>query len=1458
MRRLMDFRRFCLGVSLATLAGLVLSPLAFAADGNQSKKRMVEYKGRLYVAKDVSTTLKRLDPEKLAPLSQENTARSTSVTKQQTKVSPLRGKVIATPATKALNRADGIPTLSPEKGLRDAEDWVFFENLNDPSGAPGSFGDLLELETPGAGVPAILSISDTTLYNMSGNTTDYTGQTLALLVEFYDEYIPSAGGTSDPVHSTYLGGEIFTSAGPLPPGSYWTFYAVELDIPIALGADNKVFVSIVPGTIENDGTFDRFVEATADGTLSTLVAADEGSGPTVGEEKDGFYIDGSEHSGVDPAGDRIYTGYSGQWYFGSAAYNYALIKIQGGVFDDCANDGYPDAWEILCGEMFTDPAPHDCSTNAMCNFGWTILDPTTNGLFGDPFDIGYVFESECDLAPSNGIPDECDQNDCNTNGVPDACDMDCAALNPFNPTQTCLDAYPTTCGGFAGGDCDSNGTLDICQIDKNSTAPGGPFYCDPDLSTCASDCDNNGILDICDYMNCEGPGYPCWDCDEDGVLDGCELASGESLDCDNNGILDHCERVMYFDCNHNGQEDYCDIFHGLSNDLNTNGIPDECAAPEECAALWGDFEDHAQFPPETYVAGIDIDTSGSNWEGQGWITNATGDACSGDAAIQFKGSNTTETVFSDDFKLDEYGNTPDPVAEMSISFQARVDGAPDSTFDFLSGLIDRDNDFGLLLVYSSDISSNSLDVSPAFEPGHINVLDPVNGYVSTGVDIVIGQCYDMEVTLFASTQTMELRIDGAKVWSGYTWDEGVERLAYFSMQVWDNGNSDINTTGVPYSYLTYDNFTICEGGSRSMSCSEFLMPDGSPSQDCDSNGICDHFEAEKDLDGNGVLDHCEGYCYDCNNNHIPDAAEIAAGSAPDTNVNGIIDDCEFDFSVSNVYEDFSSFAVDTVIGIGNPAANSWTELIGGPAIIGNGSGFGTGNYLKVKWAPQDAEDEDTEQADRLTWVITPRMVNVEPADIELWSWDMQITNTDFGQLFVEVLDLCEDYGYDITQANNGNYYLGDVLRTANTGLSWVTNNVEGFEALPEGEIRMQMLKDDSAVGESRAYENLSITPAVVAGQVVGNSQAVGLRIINSRGDTEAYWNDTQTNLFDEEHMLAGPATTETQRLVRIQDTDVPQGGDSQILIRAYDFGATNDTEFWFDNFHYETAVDCDNDGRDDVAFITEYPMFDKNSDLIPDWCQDCNGDCTFDAGGTSWTAACLNDAEIAAGAPDCNGNGIPDYCDIDQTLPNEGMFNGTCMDTQSFPNCYITKLGGGSYDLNTNSIPDDCDVTSGLEFDCNGNRLIDSVEVAAGTALDVNADGIPDECQDDCNHNGVPDVTDLANGLTGGGSQDRSGDPGAPDYDDIPDECCLHAVDGDMDADGDVDAADFKAMQWCAGQKGHDDAQPQGRVTGSAFDGTAWNGIPCGCADLNADGYVNEIDMSLFHYYITGPTAATP
>ncbi len=67
---------------------------------------------------------------------------------------------------------------------------------------------------------------------------------------------------------------------------------------------------------------------------------------------------------------------------------------------------------------------------------------------------------------------------------------------------------------------------------------------------------------------------------------------------------------------------------------------------------------------------------------------------------------------------------------------------------------------------------------------------------------------------------------------------------------------------------------------------------------------------------------------------------------------------------------------------------------------------------------------------------------------------------------------------------------------------------------------------------------------------------------------------------------------------------------------------------------------------------------------------------------------------------DCDGNGLPDQCDL---------------------------AAGG--DCDGDGMLDGCAIASGVVSDCNANGVPDSCEIASGEVHDCDADGVPDECQ---------------------------------------------------------------------------------------------------------------------------------
>lgn len=1359
--------------------------------------------------------------------------------------------------------------------------------------------DLASTETAPYGISYISAFSGD-----AGSVNYWCTRDRFHLIEVYDTHlcdIPANPGTCTPqcgvntVQSGYLGGLIVNlgphaAADPICGGATgsnqdffrWFVEAAATEVFPFYTSDDGI-VTFVHRLGEVAGGVFVPEPAFTNPTNISLIFSTEGTGArdTVGARVGGsFYSDGF---GGGDQNDRIYTPDDGPLAFGGTDPGVLDFEVRGRVMNDCNGNNVPDLWEIICFDNPDGGADLDCPVG-FCEY---YVDFDTNGkiwnspIFRNPLS-GANCETECvqgfEDANTDGVLDQCLEADCDTNGIPDICDLDCNALNPFTSALCSVD-FPGTCG--TGTDCNGNGTLDVCEI-------------------AGRDCNGNGILDSCDI----GAGTSS-DCNAEGTPDECELAAGAE-DCDNNSVIDRCERPLFFDCNRNGVEDYCDILNGDANDFNANGVPDECPAVT-CTPIWMSFDQDANpatplggFEDGIFVLGaplhqLDAEPDGGSGDtffdtgATAWTTVAGGLAnndvsCSGTSPKAIRAAGTSAAAGFNNFLFSEYFIStgfqlfPPPTPTQSVHFDYQISaGLNTAGFDFHIQLDGGQNlqTFGYFIRLTStqsDLNTNGT-ANPADDvtPGQIWYFDPIaldadgvpGRFFDTGV-VVNTSCHHIELRLDNSTGTADILHDGVVIANDISPVEPLNRIDFFGA----GSITHLTPTGASTPTLTVDNWEVCVTGGG-IDCSEYQLPGGGTGTDCDGNFICDHFElAGNDTNNNGVLDHCEGYCPDCNNNYIDDGYEIDQGWAPDANANRIIDWCEgtdhdqsfegFTVGANAIGRRFRDGAIQGAGGqLGWTEYNSETEVSATAA-----SSFPTHGtkYIRVL---------DTNNSGA-TWVLSPRLNNAGDGDIELWAWDMRATAQDFGALFVEVSDMCADG--PAVKGDGTFIFVGDFNNAANVGISWDSDDGD----LTAAQVRMKYLQDPGAQGFNRSYENAdqgdASNPTTVGTQILVKRSA-GLYVNNKRGQYNGYWAAAQTGLVADANRVSSGGAGETQRLERKTvggsaagdpGVDVQQGGDRQLAIRTTGgFGAGGTTQFWFDAINYSTFRDCDADGVDDAAVIAAFPAIDANADGILDSCQDCDNDCpagVFDIlTGTGVGAAnrgCLDPCEINAAAPgcgglgggsaDCNANGIPDSCDINQNLPAQWMYHSACFGTG--PNfqglngvepgrCVEYWAGGGSLDCNGNSIPDECD---GIDRDCNDNGICDAAEIAGGTCPDADGNGACDECDPDCNNNGVPDAADRLAGPPVGCQDAINNVTGAIGPDLVCDECCNYSPNGDMDGDTDADEADYAAMQACAGP-----------VVGSYVGLTPQP--QCGCADLNGDGVVDDSDVQIFTQIITGP-----
>ncbi len=1176
-----------------------------------------------------------------------------------------------------------------------------------------------------------------------------------------------------------------------------------------------------------------------------------------------------------------------------------------------AGSGFPGGWLTL---------GNDTPISFGNTFAWGDFD-SQNGVFN--CNEAFQFTTTVTQVSMNFLARGSRDTDCDTNGIVDDIQLD---ISPNDDDGTLCSAAVALNGIIDACeclDCNFNGFFDVEEIAAGTALDCNLDNIPDDCQVNFNDCNSNGIPDDCDIDS----GFAT-DCQGNGIPDVCDLDPSDpdgngffSVDCDANAVIDICERVIR-DCNANGEDDFCDILFNNANDFDANGIPDACAGL--CSIM--DFEDtgdadrdynlapvHDQpfdgddtpTPDPTGVVNADwatIDFDAAAFTDETGVADVTagGIGCGGAKNL---------VVTADFARSLGYQSPAIPFSDPDVgTVTVHVPQVHSISFDIAFSDGDYQVDWDFFFDNIFDTATNSWRAFLQFET-RADGLREINlfhgtGTENTGVDWFtgIGVSHNVRLEIDYGATNFDLDDAGTLYWDGAP-------IATFSPRDQDGPGTgafpfmhrftlqnDANTSGLGAAAgdtITLDCITY-KSSDEQVPCSAYKLADGSRDADCDLDGVCDSlqigFDPTEDLNTNGQLDHCEGYAIDCNHNGLPDSFEVINSNGLDLNGNGILDVCE-NADHDNGFEVADGFAAGLIEG-----QAGWRAFSDADGVISTdaAAGFKTGSQFLIVQDRPGAVGPDG-------LIVGPRQLAIPNSDIELWGWDWRTTATggDIGFVAVEILDLALD-GPAVVGTSTG-ILSAPYLETGN-------GNV-GLRVRPDvtadGSIDVEML------GITSGARQYSATTAVnIQGQYQGvTGYSAGIEILNKTGRVRGYWESDQSG-FD---FLVNPSIhsegehAETQTVTSIAQVGTNQrtsGGDSQVLIRVSDddvvngqFGTGNDAQYWFDNFNYSTFPDCDFDGLNDLLWVENTAAVpgastdnDMNGDDIPDRCQDCDEDCTFATVGTvlgniarlSSPTACLDPCEIdsASGGcsggdteSDCNANGIPDNCDtafglVDNGDANDGYLHigwydsgATCIafgDPSNGFGCQFYRSGGGSGDADADGVPDECQIAGGAD-DCNENGLVDLGEIVGGTAADDNNNSIPDECEADCNNNGRLDVDDVQS--AGGNSIDLFPTDG------IPDECCpAGQLAGDLDGDGDVDAADYLLMQECGSQVSTDITDCPGFCSGlpgangtgagivaGSFGGTPPNNYACGCGDINGDGIIDECDMQSFQFLVTGP-----
>jgi hypothetical protein len=575
----------------------------------------------------------------------------------------------------------------------------------------------------------------------------------------------------------------------------------------------------------------------------------------------------------------------------------------------------------------------------------------------------------------------------------------------------------------------------------------------------------------------------------------------------------------------------------------------------------------------------------------------------------------------------------------------------------------------------------------------------------------------------------------------------------------------------------------CNGNGQADSCDI----DDQTSDDCTGNGIPD--ECEPDCNGNGQADSCDidaGTSDDCDDNDVPDECDVVAGTGHDCDGNGLLDECQTRLSfaphVITTQADFvrAIFAID-VDADGDVDVLSGSFLDDKIAWYENTDGAGTfGPQQVISNAPDGPHsvfgvdvdgDRDTDvltasvHDDTVSWfentlptgIFGPRRIistegngvqSVCGADLD-GDGDIDVLaasllddeiawyeNTDGAGLFgpqrlisdtadaayaVVAADLDGDLDLDVLSASrdddkiawyrnrngNGDFGAPLVISTAADEATSV------FAVDMDGDGDMDVLSASRNDDKLAWYENTDGAGTFGAEQVVSFEGNGAIDVFAADVDGDADADVISASFFD-------------NTVAWIENLDgAGSFGPRQVLFNA--------AEGVFAVF----AVDIDRDGDIDVLSASQ------NDDAIR-WYEngsdDCNGNAVPDAcdiaAGTS--ADCSGNGVPDACEPDCNGNGVPDSCDIEFGTSGDCDLNG--LPDECEPDCDENgQPDRCDPDCNDDGIPDACDVDcndngtpDGCEPDCNQNGVADECDLDAGTSIDCNDNGVPDECDAGC------------------------------------------------------------------------------------------------------------------------------
>ncbi|MCH7872371.1 MAG: hypothetical protein IID33_11790, partial [Planctomycetes bacterium] len=515
--------------------------------------------------------------------------------------------------------------------------------------------------------------------------------------------------------------------------------------------------------------------------------------------------------------------------------------------------------------------------------------------------------------------------------------------------------------------------------------------------------------------------------------------------------------------------------------------------------------------------------------------------------------------------------------------------------------------------------------------------------------------------------------------------------------------------------------------------SQDLNGNGIPDEceDCNNNGTLDDEDiangTSMDLNANGIPDECEP---DCNSNGIPDDLDIASGFSEDIHGNNIPDECEADCDQDGT-ADYNQIMADMTLDIDRNQVLDACQDCDNDGVID----LDAIEDAHSVWVAGHGSDGTVRAFHAATGVLT-RVTGealVSQGNDLIVTPDRRVLVTSGGD-------------HRVVEFDRTGVYVGDLVSAGSGGL----NEPAGLTLGPDGDLYVSsrgtnnVLKYDIASG---AFAGEFV--AAGAGGLVapfGLTFGPGGNLFVATGDGRVLEYDGSSGAFIREFVtFAGSGGLDGARGMTFKS-------DGNLLVCSLN----TDSVLEYDGLSGE-FVGKFNDAGTNVALTSDGPWGVR---VGP------NGHVYVSR---HWVNA--GDGNGGHGhdprdPPPRQQKSIGDPVRLHVNSTRIYLFDGA---TGIFLRSYVT---GNDTELD---LPTGFDFMPGWEIDCNQNQLDDACDIASGYSQDANGNGIPDECETDCNANGVYDRLDI---FPYGDSFDCNGNG-------IPDECDIESgASSDCNADG--------------------------------------------------------------------------